>query len=236
MSREQLVRDAIDRFLAHVRQDTAGRLAALAAELLQIARGDMRTSRTDLERAAIEVARAVAKGGSHARHDLISRVVGAMRRLDDAVTLRGVLDALVDGATAEASRVAVLLVDGDHLRAYRHHGFAPGQAPVDLPMGASSLLASAAALRQATPVRPAAAEHAARMPAFMQVAEGRLGLIVPVIVGQAVVALLYAEGLDVQGTDPGAPVWSEQVEVLVRHASARLESVTSQRTVEVLST
>src|SRR6185295_5968000 len=103
MSREQQVRDAIDRFIAQLRQDMDAHLEELSSELLQIVRGDMRTSRTDLERAAIEVARAVAKGGTHARHDLISRVVIAVRRLDDAVTLGGVLDALVDGAAAEAS-------------------------------------------------------------------------------------------------------------------------------------
>jgi hypothetical protein len=235
MSREQQVRDAVERFLVRVRQDMDAHLEALSGELLQIVRGDMRTSRTDLERAAIEVARAVAKGGTHARHDLISRVVVAIRRLDEAVTLRGVLDALVDGASAEASRVAVLLVDQDAFRAYRHHGFPAGMAPVDLPHTASPLLQSALTLRQTTAVSPVGAADAVHVPGFMRVATSNVGMVTPVVVGQAVVALVYAEGAANQANEPGAPVWSEQVEVLVRHASSRLESVTSQRTVEVLT-
>jgi hypothetical protein len=235
MSREQEVRDAVERFLAQMRQDVDTHLEALSMELLQIVRGDMRTSRTDLERAAIEVARAVAKGGSHARHDLISRVVVAIRRLDDATSLRGVLDALVDGASAEASRVAVLLVDQESFRAYRHHGFAAGRVPIDLPHAGSPLLQSAMTLRQATSVHPVADRDAADVPAFMRVAAADLGLVTPVVVGQAVVALVYAEGPANAAQEPGAPVWSEQVEVLVRHASSRLESLTSQRTVEVLT-
>jgi hypothetical protein len=235
MSREQQVRDAVERFLSQVRQDMDTHLETLSTELLQIVRGDMRTSRTDLERAAIEVARAVAQGGSHARHDLISRVVVAIRRLDDAVTLRGVLDALVDGASAEASRVAVLLVDREVFRAFRHHGFQAGSAPIDLPHAASPILQSALTLRQTTAVHPVAERDAAAVPAFMRVAPAFVGLVTPVVVGQAVVALVYAEGAANQTNEPGAPVWSEQVEVLVRHASSRLESVTSQRTVEVLT-
>jgi hypothetical protein len=234
MSREQQVRDAIDRFVAQVRGDVDTRLEALSAELLQVARGDARSSRTDIERAAIEVARAVAKGGTHAKHDLISRVIVAIRRLDDAVTLRGILDALADGASAESSRVAVLLVDGDVFRAYRHAGFSPGALPVDVPVAGSSLLSSAMSLRQTTPVRASSTTLDAS-PAFMRVPAGHLGLIAPVVVAKAVVALVYVEGPDVQAPETGAPVWSEQVEVLVRHASARLENVTSQRTVEVLS-
>jgi hypothetical protein len=77
--------------------------------------------------------------------------------------------------------------------------------------------------------------EAAAVPAFMRVAAADLGLVTPVVVGQAVVALVYAEGPASAAHEPGAPVWSEQVEVLVRHASSRLESLTSQRTVEVLT-
>jgi hypothetical protein len=41
--------------------------------------------------------------------------------------------------------------------------------------------------------------------------------------------------LERTGAQPGEPVWAQHVEVLVRHASARLETVTSLRTVEVLA-
>jgi hypothetical protein len=234
MSREQHVREAVDRFVSRLRQATDTHLESLAAELLQLVQGDMRTSRADLDRAAVEVARAVAKGGSHARHDLISRVADAVRRLDDATSLRGVLEALADGASAEASRVVVMLVDGDTLRSYRQYGFAPGVASPELPVSASPLLAAAVRLRQVTPV-PAAERPDPTVPAFMRVAPGQVGLILPVAVQREVVALVYADGADRDSNQAAAPVWTEQVEVLVRHAAARLENVTSQRTVEALT-
>src|SRR5688572_12521917 len=179
MSREQRVREAVDRFVARVRQDTDARLEELATELLQVIQGDARTSRVDVERAAIEVARAVARGGGQARHLLMDRVVNAIRKLDDAATLRGVLEALAEGAASEASRVAVLMLDADILRPYRHHGYGPGLAPVDMKADASPLLASAIALRQTTPVLATGDRPDARMPAFMRVVTGQLGLILP---------------------------------------------------------
>lgn len=235
MSREEDVRDAVERFVSRVRQDLDAHLEALSVDLLAIVRGDMRTSRVDLDRAAVDVARAVAQGGFHARHDVISRVVVAIRRLDDATTLRGILDALADGAMAEASRVAVLLVDRDMLRSYRHQGFLPGAAPVDVPVAASPVLYGAATLRQTAAVTGSHLPRDPGVPAFLHVAVGQRGLVTPIVVGQSVVALVYAEGPDHTGVDAEEPVWSDHVEVLVRHASARLESVTSLRTVEVLN-
>jgi hypothetical protein len=233
MSREQHIREAVDRFIARQRQATDAHLEALAAELLHLVQGDMRTSRADVDRAAVEVARAVATGGSHARHDLMSRMANAVRRLDDATSLRGVLDALADGASAEASRVAVMLVDGETLRSYRQYGFAPGVASSNLPVSASPLLAVAVKLRQVTPV-PAAERPDPTVPAFMRLAPGQVGLILPVVLQRESVALVYADGADREHDQTAAPVWTEQVEVLVRHASSRLENVTSGRTVEVL--
>jgi hypothetical protein len=235
MSREVRVREAVDRFVARVRQDTEKRLEELASDLLQVAAGDMRTSRVDIERAAVEVARAVAKGGSRARHQLIGRVVQAIRRLDDATSLRGVLDALDEGAAAEAVRVAVLLVHEDQLKTFKHHGFGPGAGPVDMAADAAPLISSAIALRQVTAVPAVGDRPDARLPAFMRVAPGQMGLLLPLVLGQQVVALLYADGPDAGSREHGEPVWTEQVEVLVRHAASRLESVTSQRTVEVLT-
>ena len=235
MSREEDVRDAVERFVSRVRQDVDAHLEALSIDLLTIVRGDMRTSRVDLDRAAVDVARAVAQGGLHARHDVISRVVVAIRRLDDAVTLRGILDALAEGAMAEASRVAVLLVDRDMLRSYRHQGFAPGTTPVDMPISVSPALHGAATLRQTTVVPGSQVPPDPAHPAFLHVAVGQRGLITPIVVDQTVVALVYAEGPDHAGADAEEPVWRDHVEVLVRHASSRLESVTSLRTVEVLN-
>jgi hypothetical protein len=235
MSREQQVRDVIERFISRVRNDTDTHLEALSSDLLAIVRGDMRTNRDDLDRAAIEIARAVAKGGSHARRDLISRVVVSLRRLDDAMTLSGILDALADGAAEEASRVAVLVADQAGFRAYRHHGFPPGGAPVDVPVDASPFVSSAVGLRQSTTVRAGGDREDPQVPMFMRVAAGQMGVLTPIVVANTVVALVFCEGPDRGADEPAAPVWTEHVEVLIRHASARLENVTSKRTVEVLT-
>lgn len=235
MPREEQIRDAVDRFVTRVRQDTDARLQTLAGELLQVLGDDASTGRVGAERAAIEVARALARGGNHARHDLISSVIGAMRRLDEATTLRGILDALAHGAASETVRVAVFLVDGDTLRSYRHYGYKPDGAPADIPLTASPLLANVVLSRVAAPVGSAAPRAAGRVPVFMQVAAGNAGLAIPLVVATQVVAVVYAEGTERVRSEPGEPVWAEQVEVLVRHASARLENVTSLRMVEVLA-
>jgi hypothetical protein len=57
-------------------------------------------------------------------------------------------------------------------------------------------------------------------------------------VAGGVVAVMYAEGPErssSQSTAIATPLWTEHVEVLVRHASSRLENVTSRRTGEVLT-
>ena len=235
MSRDEAIRDAVDRFLATTRQDIDARLQGLASELLRIVEGDALGSRVELERAAIEVARAVGRGGDHARHDLISRVARAVRRLDEATTLRGILDALADGAGGEASRVAVMLVDGGWLRRYRDRGFGPGLEPVDTLVDSAPLLASVVEVRQATKVPSVGDRAEPRLPAFMRVPAGHVGQLIPLVVSREIVAVVYVEGPDLSGSEAGEPVWTEQVEVLVSHASARLESVTSRRTVEVLT-
>lgn len=235
MSREQQVRESVDRFLARVRQDTDSRLEQLGTELLEILNNADSTGRVDFERAAIDVARAVARGGGHARHDLITRVVSAVRRLDEATSLRGILDVLADGASAEATCTAVLLVDTDAVRSYRHHGFEASRVPVDVPSNASPVIANVITFRQAATVPASGAAISADTPAFLRVPPGRIGLATPLVVGKQVVALVYAEGPDRSAGEPGEPVWIELVEVLVRHGSARLENVTSLRTVEVLS-
>ena len=233
MARDQQVRDAIDRFVARVHRHTEQELEALAADLLRVAGVDGQSTLVELERAAVDVARAVARGGAHARHDLITRVVTAVRRIDDATTLRGVLDALSQGASADATRLAVLLVDHDTLRGFAHHGFAPGFTPQDISFRSVPLLLSAIELRQVNTVLPEQA--AADVPAFMRLGTGQIGTVAPLVVGGQVVALVYADGPGSTSGDADGGVWREQVEVLVRHASAKLESLTSQRTVAVLT-
>ncbi len=235
MSREQEVRDAIDRFMSRVRQDLDTHLQGLAGDLLRLADGDGAPGRVTIERAAVDVARAVARGGAHARHELMTRVIGAIRRIDDATTLRGILDALSDGVASDTARVAMLLVDDVTLRAHRQHGYDSASMPADVPMDATPVLARVVASKHAATVRAEDARRLPNAPVFLRVPEGRTGLATPLVLAGQVVAVLYVEGAARQESDPGEPVWTDEVELLVRHASARLENVTSRRTVEVLT-
>jgi hypothetical protein len=235
MSREDRIRDAVDRFVARVRQDTDARLQDLATELLQVARGDMRTSRVDIERAAVEVARAAASSGSDSGREFITNSIAAMRRMDAATSLRGVLDRLADCAITAVPRLAVLVMEGTKLRTYRQHGFESERLPVDVSLDSAPVLAAVVQTGQPATVPASIGRPDPRVPAFLWVPPGGLGLLSPLSVDRHVVAVVCAEGSGRPEGDAREPVWIEEIELLVRYGAARLEAVTSQRTVEVLS-
>ena len=160
--------------------------------------------------------------------DLLTQILTAVRRLDEERTLRGILDALADAAASAGLHVAVLLVDGTELRIYRHHGFERGGVPREV--GITSSVALAQALATCRRIAVAGDRTSDATPAFLRPGPGRHGLILPLVVDQSAVALVFVEG-------PADIIdWGDVVEVLVRHGSARLETVTSQRTVEALTT
>jgi len=58
----------------------------------------------------------------------------------------------------------------------------------------------------------------------------RMGLAVPGIVGGRVVAVIYADGVTLDGHERAVPSgWPEVIEVLARHAGRCLEALTTQR-------
>jgi hypothetical protein len=58
-----------------------------------------------------------------------------------------------------------------------------------------------------------------------------MGLAVPVIVGGRVVAVVYADGVSMDGHEMPVPSgWPEVIEVLTRHAGRCLEALTTQKT------
>ncbi len=169
------------------------------------------------------------------RVDTVERLLTSVRRIDEGNSLSAILESLVQGAAAETSRVALLLVEGDDLRVWGHRGFGHGTAPTDMPISTSGTLAAAVATRQSTFVPPLIEGRAASAPGFMRVPVGHTGFVVPLVVGGEAVALLYADDVNRTPTQEDAPVWTEEVELLTRHASVRLENVTSVRTVEVMA-
>jgi hypothetical protein len=172
-------------------------------------------------------------GIREARIDTLERLLGAVRRIDEATTLTAILDTLAKGASEETSRVAIMLVDGDMLKPWSTHGFAHGNAPGEIPIGTSGILTATVALKQTSFVKPMIARDLTT-PAFMQVPVGHTGLVVPLIVGGDVVAVLYADDIGRKEEQVDSPIWTEEIDLLVRHAALRLENLTSIRTAEAL--
>lgn len=172
-------------------------------------------------------------GVREARIDTLERLLGAVRRIDDATSLTAILDTLAKGASEETSRVAILLVDGDLLKPWSSHGFHPDQKPTVIPIGTAGVLTATVALKQTSYVKPMIARDLTT-PSFMQVPVGHTGLIVPLVVGGEVVAVLYADDVGRQEEHVDSPIWTEEIDLLVRHAALRLENLTSIRTTEAL--
>jgi hypothetical protein len=165
------------------------------------------------------------------------RLLDAVRRLDAASSLSAILESLAQSTLAEASRVVIFVVYGDTLQSWGHFGFAPGQGAFDVPLHAVDRLTSVLSTQQSTVFRAAEADHDPSLPPFMRPPPGHVGLVAPLVVGDQVVAVLYADGVE-HGANPekrAHAVWADEVELIARHAQARLENVTSERTVTALT-
>jgi hypothetical protein len=248
-------RSTLERAVTDARQDAErgfkARLEAIRNELQRETDVRLSTERAALKAAtdaatlaAANAAQAMKAGTApgtmgataarNARVDTLERLLGAVRRIDDSDSLTGILEALSEGAAAETSRIAILLADGEMLRPWNSVGFAPGQEPGDLPIGTSGVLAASVVLKQTSFVQPIISNRDSELPGFMRVPIGHTGLIVPLVVGGDVVAVLYADDVGKTEEHEDAPVWTEEIDLLVRHAAIRLENVTSVRTAEVL--
>jgi hypothetical protein len=214
VSADDRIREAIGLFLKRAHQDIDAQFPRITADVT----------------AAIKVER---QAWRDQHVGAFVRLAEAIRQLDDADSLSGVLKALSKGAMTEATRVALLLVEPEALRIWGHVGFADTPAPGDFTLGRGGPFDAAIAQKTPVPV-PSSGPDASR-PSFMRMPADHSGLVVPLVVGGNVVALLYADGLERRPEIEEAPIWTELVEVLVRHAALRLENVTSLRTVEVLT-
>ncbi len=223
----------MDRFLARVRHNIDVHLETLGADLVKAIEeegGRVSGERvSDLARAASTIQL------QEGRLDTLAKVVGALRLQDDATTLRGILDALARGGSSEAARVAVLLVDGGSVHSFADYGYLAGARPTDAPLESYPALAAVVRDRQRLVLAAAPGARLPEVPPYMRAMSGNAGILVPVIVAGVVVAVLFAEGPERVPGQSAASVWMEHIEVLVRHASSRLENITSRRTVEVLT-
>jgi hypothetical protein len=169
------------------------------------------------------------------RSELFARLTRAVRRLDESASLTTILEALAKGVIAEASRVAVLIVEPMGLRCWAQFGFGAEQGPFDVVGSPAGTLRTVVASGQPATIASGDAEAVSHLPVFMRPEAGQAGLITPLAVGGETVAVLYAEGADRRSEQEDPGIWAEEVELLVRHAAARLENVTSERTVALLT-
>jgi len=212
-------------------RDDAARTAraeaeSAAASLLSNAIAAERAAAADHLATSVEQARAVERQADLARAE---RLLDEVRSLDAATSLSDTLDRLTTAVRDESGRAAVLVVRGDVLKIFSHAGFAPGvvdaQTP-ELTTASAGLLGDA--VRESSARSTAAAAGGEHVPSpFTPASADRVGLAVPILVDEQVVAVLYADDEGVQGREvPSA--WPERVELLARHAGRCLEALTAR--------
>jgi hypothetical protein len=162
---------------------------------------------------------------------VVERLLGAIRSLDTARSLTQVLSALLTSAAAEAPRVALFVMSGRELKAWKAEGFGVDAASLHVDAAEDGLLAEV--LRRAEPVASTSDTSGPAAPAFAQLPADRAALAVPLLVGGQPVALLYAD--DAAEREAEAPAsWPEAIQILCRHASVNLAHLTAARAAEAM--
>jgi hypothetical protein len=192
------VRDAIDRVLEEVRASLDSTLRRLASTIAAGARA------SDL------------------------RFSDAMRHMDEAPSMRGVLQVLMDAVKHETDRSALLILSGRRLRGWSSSGFVGlGADPkaIDLPADPDGLLGAAIRAKAiiSSPSSTAIAAGTER-PQFAQGSGARDAVAVPIVLGGTVAAVLYADSPT--AGDPSS--WTDAVNRLVRYAGLLLETRTTR--------
>src|SRR5262245_23890215 len=110
-------KDLVEKFVARLRTTLDTQLETLAADLYKAFEDP--SGKVDGKKAIAQIAKAMGHGESpEDRGEHMTRVLSVVRTLDEASSLRGLLEGLGRGAAMEATRVLVLLVDGDMLRPF----------------------------------------------------------------------------------------------------------------------
>ena len=166
------VRRTLEELRTATRQQIEEARRAANADAEELVVSQLAAAAADNDR---RTADAVAQTRAEADADMrgaAARLVDAVRALDNARTLGELLDYLVESAGREAERAAVFVAKGGRLHGWRLVGFAP-----DLPPAKSIELAP-------TELEP---------PPFARTAEARDYVTLPIQVGGAPVAVLYAD-------------------------------------------
>ncbi len=166
---------------------------------------------------------------------VVSSVLAGVRRLDAGTTLIAILDSLGELIAAISGRAALLVIEEEgKIRLWKLVGFSPEISDV------TSLTltdADVSSLKEVIIKRQACLlfssdrrDTISRGFSFAEVPEDRHALVVPVVIGDDVMVLVYADDVSAALPQP-EPSWSEAVELLARYAGRRLEGLTVGRAV-----
>jgi|SoiMethySBSTD1v2_1073268.scaffolds.fasta_scaffold03539_2 chemotaxis protein histidine kinase CheA len=157
-----------------------------------------------------------------------SELLISMRAIDDATSLTEALSAAVRGAALESPRAALFIVNGAVLQEWPVDGVPPVHAgPIRVDGREAGFLTEV--IRSGDTVALDGANGEA--PMFSELSPGRRAIAVPFVLDGRPVAVLYAD----EGSD-GQPLasWLETVQILGRHATSVITSLTAVRTAQAM--
>jgi hypothetical protein len=223
------VQSAIAQTREHVAREAAGLVARAREEAAQA--NTALTADREARRMADDEAAALRSAADTASLAALERLLDGFRRLDQATTLTGLLDALAEAAAGEATRCAVFVVRGREVRGWRVAGFADAPADVRLvSLGVDAAGAVGVCVRSKGRVDISPSTFADSDLAFLASGEAASGLALPVTLGGETAAVIYGDD-----NGAGGPAgWRETLEILARHASRCLEAQTAIRAAKLV--
>ena len=166
------------------------------------------------------------------------RSLNAVRGLDAATSLTGLLDGLLVAVGADAERAVVLVLRGGRLCGWGADSFGDSMGEprsFELAPDSSDIIGRAMADARAVTSRPEerGPDGVVSLPAFARLPTGCVAVAAPVMVGGRAVGAVYADDAgDTRRTTSSG--WLEAVELLTIHASRCAESLTAARAVDLL--
>lgn len=178
------------------------------------------------------------------------RLADAIRALDRARSLSEILDTLASCAAREAERVGIVLAAGGRFRGWRFIGF---NGAIDEPNRIDFADDEAGVIAEAARSGiVATADAATSAPPFAARESGCATVAVPLVLGGEAVAVLYGEvkrqkvegqreadedrrGADDARSEPADGRSERALEILARHASRCLESVTAFKAARLMT-
>ena len=158
-----------------------------------------------------------------------SELLISLRAIDDATSLTEALAAAVRGASLESPRAALFVVNGVTLEEWPVDGVPPVHAgPIRADGREAGFLSEVLRTGETVSIDGTNGQSA---PMFAGLGAGRRAIAVPFVLDGRPVAVLYAD----EGSD-GQPLasWLETVQILGRHATSVVSSLTAIRTAQAM--